>query len=49
MSRRTRKHLVGRREDRQRREREHELEQLAAVLRREWRWVPRVAGRREAA
>ena len=49
MPRRTRKHLVGRREDRQHRERERELEQLAAVLRREWRWVPRVAGRREAA
>ena len=49
MPRRTRKQLVGRREDGQRRDREHELEQLAAVLRREWRWVPRPVRRREAA
>jgi hypothetical protein len=49
MPRHTHKHLVGRREDRQRRDREHELEQLAAALRREWRWVPRPTGRREAA
>ncbi len=49
MPRRGRKHLVGRREDRQRRDRERELEQLAAVLRREWRWVPQPVRRREAA
>jgi|AntDryMetagUQ889_1029465.scaffolds.fasta_scaffold103233_2 hypothetical protein len=49
MPRRGRKQLVGQREDRQRRDREHELEQLAAVLRREWRWVPRPVRRREAA
>ena len=49
MPRRTRKHLVGKKEDRQRRDRERELEVLAAVLRREWRWVPRPTGRREAA
>ena len=49
MPRRTRKHLVGKKENRQRRERERELEQLAAALRREWRWLPRPVGRRKAA
>lgn len=45
MPRRGRKQLVGRREDRECRELEH----LALVLRREWRWLPRPAERREAA
>jgi len=49
MPRRRRKQLVGRREDRECRERERELEHLALVLRREWRWLPRPAERREAA
>jgi len=49
MPRRTRAHLVGKKENRQRRDRERELEQLVVALRREWRWVPRSAGRREAA
>jgi hypothetical protein len=49
MPRRTRKHLVGKKENRQRRDRERELEQLAAALRREWHWQPRPVGRREAA
>lgn len=37
MPRRTRKQLVGKKEDRERRERERKLEQLAAALHREWR------------
>lgn len=49
MPRRTRKHLVGKKENRQIRDREHELEELAVALHREWRWLPRPAGRRGAA
>ena len=49
MPRRQRKQLVGRREDREWREREREMEVLAVALRREWRWLPRPVGRREAA
>jgi len=49
MPRRQRKQLVGRREDRERHERERELDALALQLRREWRWLPRPVGRREAA
>ncbi|MDQ3028491.1 MAG: hypothetical protein M3R09_00330 [Actinomycetota bacterium] len=49
MPRRGRKQLVGRREDREHRERERELELLAGALRREWRWMPRPVRRREAA
>lgn len=49
MPRNTRTHLVGKKEDRQRRDRERELEALAAALRREWHWLSVPSGRREAA
>lgn len=49
MPRHTRKQLVGHREDRERRERERELEALAQKLRNEWRWLPRPTTRRAAA
>lgn len=50
MPRRTRKQLVGKmKENRQRRESELELRVLAAALRREWRWLSRPAGSRDAA
>ncbi|MCA1702886.1 MAG: hypothetical protein LC808_06285 [Actinobacteria bacterium] len=49
MPRRTRTYLVGKKENRQRRDRERELEQLAVALRREWQWLPHSVGRREAA
>ncbi len=49
MLRRTRKHLVGKKEDREHRERARELEALALQLRREWRWRHVPVSRREAA
>ncbi len=49
MPRRTRKHLVGKKENRQRRERERELEALAIALHQEWHWMPRPVRRLEAA
>ncbi|MCA1675455.1 MAG: hypothetical protein LC799_25805 [Actinobacteria bacterium] len=49
MPRRRRKQLVGRREDREHRERERELERLAIALHQEWHWLSRPVGRREAA
>lgn len=50
MPRRPRKRLVGKaRENRQRREVERELQEVAVALRREWRWLSQPAEKRTAA
>lgn len=50
MSRRTRKQLVGKKnENRQHRDRERDLEALAVLLRRDWHWLRPQAGNRQAA
>ncbi len=49
MPRRTRKQLIGKKEDRLRREWEREMEVLAVLLRREWHWLSRPLIRRDAA